>query len=641
MANKDTDGTLAANSDTKYPSQKAVKTYVDTSVAGVIDATDLNNKGDIIVASADNTPDVLSVVSNYYKLKSDSSKTTGLKWQREEVFNVVDYGAVGNGSTDDTLALQATIDAAELNGGGVVFLPKGIYKITSELVHNIADVGGGVMIVGESRYGTVIKAYTNTQTVIKFTNVDGSGIENLTIDSGVTKTGGYGIHFNGTPRHYSVRNVDIKNMYYGIGGSPAAGICDNLYIENAVHSYIYLIGNGADATFTNILCDNTTDTGSDIGIYLLGAVQGAVFKNIDIHQVDTGVKVDNTGGVVSLEWIWFEGVMADSCRNNGWEIGVGTGEPQRGINMINCWAGSNGENGVYISNNIIDLNIVGGRYIHNGYHGIDIDGGINISINGNKILNNSDFSSSTYHGINVGAGVTHFSIVGNEIASGISDYPSGTQGYGINIETGASDYYIINGNNLYSNATGTINDGGTGTNKFVDALITATPAEINKLDGFTGTYEDLNYAKDLRATGVTSTEFDVLDGINDSWTSFTPSWNNITVGNGTTAGYYKQIGKTVFVRAYIVFGSTTSVSGTMSLNLPVSTASYGTTTPIGLARMFDNGGSSYFGVLTNAGGFPVWNASGTYLTTSANSATVPFTWGTGDEIAIQGVYEAA
>lgn len=33
VANKDTDGTLAANSDTKYPSQKAVKTYVDTGLA--------------------------------------------------------------------------------------------------------------------------------------------------------------------------------------------------------------------------------------------------------------------------------------------------------------------------------------------------------------------------------------------------------------------------------------------------------------------------------------------------------------------------------------------------------------------------------------------------------------------------------
>jgi hypothetical protein len=33
IANKDTDGTLASNSDTKYPSQKATKTYVDTGLA--------------------------------------------------------------------------------------------------------------------------------------------------------------------------------------------------------------------------------------------------------------------------------------------------------------------------------------------------------------------------------------------------------------------------------------------------------------------------------------------------------------------------------------------------------------------------------------------------------------------------------
>jgi hypothetical protein len=43
--------------------------------------------------------------------------------------------------------------------------------------------------------------------------------------------------------------------------------------------------------------------------------------------------------------------------------------------------------------------------------------------------------------------------------------------------------------------------------------ITSTTAELNKLDGFTGGSLDLNYAKDLRATGVTSTEFDYLDGV--------------------------------------------------------------------------------------------------------------------------------
>jgi len=45
------------------------------------------------------------------------------------------------------------------------------------------------------------------------------------------------------------------------------------------------------------------------------------------------------------------------------------------------------------------------------------------------------------------------------------------------------------------------------------SAITSTAAELNKLDGFTGTADDLNYAKDLRATGVTTTEFDKLDGL--------------------------------------------------------------------------------------------------------------------------------
>ena len=43
--------------------------------------------------------------------------------------------------------------------------------------------------------------------------------------------------------------------------------------------------------------------------------------------------------------------------------------------------------------------------------------------------------------------------------------------------------------------------------------VTSTAAEINKLDGFTGVVADLNYAKALKATGVTDTEFDYLDGV--------------------------------------------------------------------------------------------------------------------------------
>ena len=48
--------------------------------------------------------------------------------------------------------------------------------------------------------------------------------------------------------------------------------------------------------------------------------------------------------------------------------------------------------------------------------------------------------------------------------------------------------------------------------KINGTTVTSTAAELSKLSGFTGTQADLNYAKDLRATGVTDTEFDFLDG---------------------------------------------------------------------------------------------------------------------------------
>src|ERR1044072_8521571 len=53
-ANKDTDGALAANSDTKYPSQKAAKAYVDSLAATV--AAALPGKQDGLIKSPSAIP---------------------------------------------------------------------------------------------------------------------------------------------------------------------------------------------------------------------------------------------------------------------------------------------------------------------------------------------------------------------------------------------------------------------------------------------------------------------------------------------------------------------------------------------------------------------------------------------------------
>src|SRR5271163_1313589 len=45
---------------------------------------------------------------------------------------VHEYGATGNGTTDDTAAIQATVMAAQALGGTVVF-PPGTYRITATI----------------------------------------------------------------------------------------------------------------------------------------------------------------------------------------------------------------------------------------------------------------------------------------------------------------------------------------------------------------------------------------------------------------------------------------------------------------------------------------------------------------------------
>jgi hypothetical protein len=88
-----------------------------------------------------------------------------------DVINVKDYGAGGDGSTDDTTAIQAAITAASATvWGGVVYFPRGRYKITADLTSTNVPI----TYLGDGRDQSLIIQFTASENV--FTHVSsGSG----------------------------------------------------------------------------------------------------------------------------------------------------------------------------------------------------------------------------------------------------------------------------------------------------------------------------------------------------------------------------------------------------------------------------------------------------------------------------------
>ena len=81
-----------------------------------------------------------------------------LPWQ---AVNARNYGAVGDGKTDDTKALQVALDAA-VEKGPVCYLPAGLYRLDGFLVVppgvSLCGASGGVPH-SEHPIGTVLLAY--------------------------------------------------------------------------------------------------------------------------------------------------------------------------------------------------------------------------------------------------------------------------------------------------------------------------------------------------------------------------------------------------------------------------------------------------------------------------------------------------
>jgi hypothetical protein len=171
-----------------------------------------------------------------------------------------------------------------------------------------------------------------------------------------------------------------------------------------------------------------------------------------------------------------------------------------------------------------------------------------------------------------------------------------------------------------------------------------TAALTTPVDGMLTYLED----SDTYESYTSGSWITVADGT--GWTTFTPTMTGLTIGNGVyNYSKYKQIGKTVHVSVWFTFGSTSAITGDLTLEVPAGIERIAATAPancFGLFRDFNAGSNSLtavFPLSNNAAGFSLRasNASTTYLTSTALTSTIPFTWAVSDVILFSATYEVA
>lgn len=161
----------------------------------------------------------------------------------ELVFNVKRYGAVGDGVTDDTAAIQAAID----DGPGIKYLPPGTYFVTPGARDWCLDLPAGVTLMGAGPAASVIfdtsqhisnaaaKSVVRSDSTTDICVRDLRILGNATAADGAASSYGYGIYLTNVTGFW-IDGVVVENLRNGgmtVGGSFApAGSCSQGLISN-------------------------------------------------------------------------------------------------------------------------------------------------------------------------------------------------------------------------------------------------------------------------------------------------------------------------------------------------------------------------------------------------------------------------
>jgi len=256
-----------------------------------------------------------------YTPSGTSTVTRTIQQKLRETLSVKDFGAIGDGVADDTVAIQTAMVQLALNGGQLVF-PYGTYLITNTIIlpfgNNATDkqftvdfgnsvVKSNVLSPTNSTFTGFISGYLSGTTPI----ADTSGTEGYVAANAVfmnLNLRGFGtaIRLNNFNYGCAFQNIQTESCFNGINLTR----CFYLVLNN-----ISLRGTGINANgtgfrttaFSNIMPMSGIKVGQFTTGLALGGFDGGKLTDCSAEGCQVGVDLVSESTAIHLDTIYLEG----------------------------------------------------------------------------------------------------------------------------------------------------------------------------------------------------------------------------------------------------------------------------------------------------------------------------------------------
>ncbi len=275
-------------------------------------------------------------------------------------FDVQDYGAKGDGSTDDTTAISNALTAASAAGGGIVYFRRksGTYRFTTLTVP--ADV------VMEAAPGVILETTTTTGNAITLSGAR-SGCRRISVKTVGTATTGSHFRLTGA-RTFCEQCVSESGWIPFFTSTAADQRVENCTVVSAL-SHGILIGNTGAISDGALVRGNTIANTVGNNIHLLDSndalVTGNQCRGVAATSVADGIVISSNasgavvvGNVIDCVTLWGD----DGISLNG-AVNATVCD-----NLIRGWIG----NAIEVSNTVAGAVVRGNKYVANGFNGISL-----------------------------------------------------------------------------------------------------------------------------------------------------------------------------------------------------------------------------------------------------------------------------